>query len=77
MAHGRVGVDELALTNEFLALMLGVRRAGVTVALQLLVKRGVIQARRGGVTVLDRRALEELSNGAYGKPEAEFQRLFG
>jgi CRP-like cAMP-binding protein len=77
MAHDRVGADELALTHEFLALMLGVRRAGVTVALQLLVKRGVIQAHRGGVTVLDREALKDLSNGAYGKAEAEFQRLFG
>lgn len=77
MAHDRVDTDELDLTHEFLSLMLGVRRSGVTIALQLLVKQGIIKAHRGGISVLDREGLEEISNGAYGTPEAEFQRLFG
>jgi CRP-like cAMP-binding protein len=77
MAQDRVDTDELALTHEFLSMMLGVRRSGVTVALHLLVKDGLIQAKRGIITVIDRKGLEKLSNGAYGEPEAEFQRLFG
>ena len=73
----RLDADELPLTHEFLSLMLGVRRPGVTVALRLLEKRGTIQAHRGITTIVDRLALKEISNGAYGTPEAEFQRLFG
>jgi CRP-like cAMP-binding protein len=77
MAHDRVDGDEIKLTHEFLALMLGVRRPGVTVALNLLEKSALIRAERGVITVLDRQGLEETSNGAYAAPEAEFQRLFG
>jgi CRP-like cAMP-binding protein len=77
MARDRGDSDDLALTHEFLSLMLGVRRPGVTLALHLLEKQGTIQARRGTVTIIDRKALEEISNGAYGTPEAEFQRLLG
>ena len=77
MAHDRLRTDDMALTHEFLAIMLGVRRAGVTVALQVLQQSALIEARRGRVRVLDRQGLEKRSNGAYGEPEAEFQRLFG
>lgn len=77
MAHDRLKTDDMALTHEFLAVMLGVRRAGVTIALQMLQQSALIEARRGRVRVLDRRGLERRSNGAYGEPEAEFQRLFG
>ena len=76
MAHDRMDSDELFLTHEFLSLMLGVRRAGVTVALQLLENEGLIEANRGCVTVRDRDGLEESANGLYGVPEAEFERLF-
>jgi hypothetical protein len=57
--------------------MLGVRRAGVTVALQFLQQRGLIRSHRGQIEVLDRRGLERLTNGAYGVPEAEYERLIG
>ena len=77
MAHDRVAGDELLVTHEFLALMLGVRRAGVTGALQHLELKGMVQTARGAVTVKDREALRECANGLYGTPEAEFQRLFG
>jgi CRP-like cAMP-binding protein len=77
MSRDRVDSDKIPLTHEFLSLMLGVRRSGVTVALQGLARQGIIQARRGVVTILDRRSLEGISNGAYGVPEAEFQRLLG
>jgi hypothetical protein len=58
-------------------MMLGVRRPGVTLALHLLTRSGLIQVARGIIRVIDREGLEGLSNGAYGVPEAEFQRLFG
>ena len=77
MAHDRVDGDDLALTHEFLAVMLGVRRPGVTLALSLLERKGLIEANRGAISIVDRQGLEESSNGAYGAPEAEFQRLFG
>lgn len=76
MAHDRLGSDTLELTHEFLALMLGVRRAGVTVAVQHFEAKAIIQTARGAVTVIDRDGLEECANGLYGQPEAEFERLF-
>jgi CRP-like cAMP-binding protein len=75
MARDRVDDDELPLTHEFLSLMLGVRRAGVTVALNELEKREVIEANRGHVRVLDRTGLEKIAQGYYGVPEAELRRL--
>jgi DNA-binding GntR family transcriptional regulator len=76
MAQDRIEADELAMTQEFLALMLGVRRAGVTTALQQLENKGLIKRTRGAVTVKDRDGLQECANGLYGTPEAEFERLF-
>ena len=69
MAHDRVDSDELMLTHDFLATMLGVRRPGVTVALHLLERQGLIRVHRGIISLIDRKGLEELSNGAY-TPEA-------
>lgn len=77
MAGDRIDGDELPLTHEFLATMLGVRRPGVTVALSRLEEDGLIQAHRGMIYILDRKGLELNSKGAYGAPEAEFRRLFG
>jgi CRP-like cAMP-binding protein len=75
MAQDRIDGDELHLTHEFLALMLGVRRAGVSVALSALERQGLIRARRRGIRILHRLALEECANGAYGTSEAELSRL--
>ncbi len=77
MAHDRIDGDELVLTHEFLGLMLGVRRPGVTVALNLLEQHGLIRSTRGVISILDREGLKQSANGSYGTPEAEFQRLFG
>jgi CRP-like cAMP-binding protein len=77
MACDRLDANDLKLTHEFLSMMLGVRRSGVTIALHLLVQEGLIKAQRGTITVIDREGLKKISNGAYGVPEAEFQRLFG
>jgi len=76
MAQDRIANDELLLTHEFLSLMLGVRRAGVTVALQHFENGGLIATNRGSVTIKDRDGLEESANGFYGAPEAEYERLF-
>ncbi len=65
MANDRVDSDELKLTQEFLAIMLGVRRSGVTVALQQLERIGLISHSRGRITILDRQALVTSSNGTY------------
>src|SRR5262249_52375908 len=76
MGQDPVEGDELHLTHEFLSIMLGVRRAGVTTALHQLEKLALISTTRGCVTVLDRHGLEESANGLYGVPEAELERLF-
>lgn len=77
MAHDRIDGDELNLTHEFLALMLGVRRAGVTIAFGHLEQKALISRQRGLIVIEDRPGLEELANGYYGVPEAEYQRLTG
>jgi CRP-like cAMP-binding protein len=76
MAHDRVGRDELALTHEFLSVMLGVRRAGVTSALHRLESLGLISTGRGNIVMLDREGVARSANGLYGVPEAEYGRLF-
>jgi CRP-like cAMP-binding protein len=75
MAHDRVEGDELALTHEFLALMLGVRRSGVTNAIHVLEGEHMIRADRGLITVRDRPQLERLAKGCYGLAEAEYRRV--
>ncbi|MFZ2029965.1 MAG: Crp/Fnr family transcriptional regulator [Vitreimonas sp.] len=76
MADDRLDTEELPLTHEFLAIMLGVRRPGVTDALHVLEAAGLIRAQRGVVVILNRAGLEKKSNGCYGPPEAEMRRLF-
>ena len=77
MALDRADNDWIDTTHEFLAQLLGARRAGVTGALQMLVGRGLIRATRGRVTVLDRHGLEQAASGSYGMPKAEYTRLMG
>jgi CRP-like cAMP-binding protein len=77
MCHDRVDGDDLPLVHEFLSMMLGVRRPGVTIAVQTLEGAGVIKATRGHIIVRDRAKLEEAAGGSYGVPEAEYRRLFG
>jgi CRP-like cAMP-binding protein len=75
MARDRLDGDELPLTHEFLALMLAVRRPGVTEAVQKLEERGLIGAGRGKILLRDRKGLEKVAGGFYGVPEAELKRL--
>ncbi len=77
MCHDRVDGDAMEITHEFLSVMLGVRRAGVTVALHELEGRGHIKATRGRIRLLDRAGLEATAQGIYGVPEAEYARLMG
>ena len=77
MAHDRIADDVLPLTHEFLSLMLAVRRAGVTDALNMLRKRELISYKRGEITVRDRKGLERTAGESYGTPEAEYRRLIG
>jgi len=77
MAQDRLESNELPLTHELIAVMLGVRRAGVTTALKNLADRGLIHPRRRMIHVADREGLKKASNGAYGPAESEFEKLFG
>jgi CRP-like cAMP-binding protein len=65
MCHDRLDSDEFPLTHEFLAVMLGVRRATVTVSAGHLASAGIIKCRYGRVTILDRQRLEEASCECY------------
>ena len=77
MAQDRIQSDVLPLTHEFLSLMLGVRRPGVTVALKALRERDLIAYRRGEITIKDRKGVAQLAGEAYGTPESEYRRLIG
>lgn len=77
MCHDRLPTDQIALTHDFMALMLGTRRSSVTIALQTLEGAGLVRALRGQITVRDRTGLEDFAGDAYGVPEAEYERLIG
>jgi CRP-like cAMP-binding protein len=76
MSADRLG-PQLALTHEFLAYMLGVRRAGVTQMLHVLEGEQLIKSTRKNLIVLDRGGLEDAAGACYGVPEAEYERLIG
>ena len=67
--------NRLSTTHELIAIMLGVRREGVTQAARKLQKLGVIKYKRGHITVLDRRKLEKLSCECYAVAKIETDRL--
>lgn len=75
MSQDRLESDDLPLTHEFLSLMLGVRRSGVTNEIHVLEGAHLIKATRGRIHILDRRGLEEIAAGCYGIPEEEYERL--
>jgi CRP-like cAMP-binding protein len=77
MCGDRLTSKHIPLTHEFLSIMLGVQRSGVTIALGELENSGLIKADRGMVHILDRAALIKLTNGSYGLAERLHEHLFG
>jgi CRP-like cAMP-binding protein len=71
----RVEDDTVALKQEFLAVMIGVRRPTVTVVLRSLQRDGLISSRYGRIQILHRKRLEAASCGCYGVIRAHFTRL--
>jgi CRP-like cAMP-binding protein len=74
MTHDRVGFDEFPLTHEFLSMMLGVRRAGVSEAAAVLQRDGAIRYHRGRVTIIDKQLLVSASCECYTATSDAFER---
>lgn len=77
MCHDRARTDGLDLTHEFISVMLGVRRAGVTEALGSLHRAGLIDTARGLIKITDRAGLERAACECYEVVRGEFARLTG
>ncbi|MEO6527303.1 MAG: Crp/Fnr family transcriptional regulator [Gemmatimonadaceae bacterium] len=75
MTHDRVRGDQFELTHEFLSILLGVRRAGVSQAADGLQRQGFIRYRRGKVVVVNRSGLEGAACECYATDRADFERL--
>lgn len=71
----RIPADELRMTQELIAGLLGVRREGITAAAGKLQSAGLIRYRRGHISVLDRTGLEARSCECYGVVKTEMIRL--
>ena len=76
MSLDRLPSNELAMTHELIANMLGVRREGVTECARKLQEAGVIRYSRGRITVLDRKKLQTQACECYAIVEKEYARLF-
>ncbi|MDM9646818.1 Crp/Fnr family transcriptional regulator [Rhizobium sp. S163] len=77
MCHDRLQANEMDITHNYIALLVGVRRPGITTALHVLEGEGLIRSTRGIVTIRNRKGLEALAGGSYGIPEREYDRLIG
>ena len=77
MSIDRAEDGDIALTHEFLSIMLAVRRPSVTTALHVLEGNRLIYSDRGLITIRDRAGLESFAADAYGVPEREYARLIG
>ena len=77
LSQDRVEKDEIALTHEYLAMMLGSRRSGVTIALAALQNAGFIRYKHGCITILDRAGLEETTCECYTVAREQFAELLG
>ena len=77
MWDDRLRPDTLTVTHEFLALLLGVRRPGITDALHMLEGNGLIRSTRSNVRIFDRAGLLIVAGGFYGVPESEYDRALG
>jgi CRP-like cAMP-binding protein len=77
LCHDRVQSDDLAMTQEFIANMLGSRREGVTAAAGRLQDAGLINYNRGKIKILDRASLEAQVCECYGVVRREYERILG
>jgi CRP-like cAMP-binding protein len=77
MTRDRMPSGDFLLTQEFLGMMLGVRRTTVTDVMGSLQKAGLVRYRRGHVTILDQDALQQRTCECYGISKREFDRLLG
>lgn len=75
--HDRVEADEVPMTHEFLAIILGVRRSSVSEVLLPLQERGLIRSRRGKITILDRPGVEAVACECYHRVREAYDRLMG
>ncbi|MDF0664159.1 MULTISPECIES: Crp/Fnr family transcriptional regulator [unclassified Rhizobium] len=75
MSHDRIEGDNLLVTHDFLAVMLGVRRPGISESLAILEGEGMIKALRANIVVLNRAKLIRMAGGSYGRCEAEYARV--
>lgn len=75
LSHDRLSSDELIMTQELIANMLGVRREGVTEAAGNLQRAGLIRYRRGHITIVDRKGLEDRTCECYAVVKNEYDRL--
>jgi CRP-like cAMP-binding protein len=76
-AHDRSNVAELSLTQDLIAVMLGVRRSTVSIAAGTLQKAGIIRYHHGKITVVDRVGLENAACECYEAVAGEYRALFG
>ena len=76
MTHDRLESDVMPLTHEFLSIMLGTRRPGLTLAVQMLEGTEAIRATRGRITIRNRQRLEEIAGHSYGFAEREYSNVF-
>jgi CRP-like cAMP-binding protein len=77
MGHDRAEGDSFPMTHEFLSRMLGVRRAGVTVAAGALQRAGFIRYERGWIEIVDRAGLSDAACECYNDMRREYDRLMG
>ena len=77
MCHDRIDGDEIQITHMVLSRALGVRRAGITVALHMLEGEKLIRSLRERIIIRDRLGLETAAHGTYGHSESEYGRLLG